>query len=328
MSIHINKSGLLDTLQDEGRYGYQHLGVNPGGAMDRIAMHIANALVGNQPNETVLEMHFPAAEILFKETLLIALAGADFSATINGKELPILHPVLISKGSILAFGKRKNGARVYLSVQGGFTADTWLNSTSTNTKVNAGGFQGRALQKNDQLLLNNPGAFSFVFTDHAFEVLPWKAKTAELYTTNSIRFIAGAEFGNLHNQSIVVMKTQVYTISRDSDRMGYRLQAEPLPTLSHQEMISTAVTRGTIQLLPNGQLIILMADHQTTGGYPRIGHVITVDLPILAQMQAGETFQLQEINPEQSEDLFFEQEMNLQQLQNACNFRLQEYLNA
>ena len=103
MSIHINKSGLLDTLQDEGRYGYQHLGVNPGGAMDRIAMHIANALVGNQPNETVLEMHFPAAEILFKETLLIALAGADFSATINGKELPILHPVLISKGYTCLF---------------------------------------------------------------------------------------------------------------------------------------------------------------------------------------------------------------------------------
>ena len=328
MSIRINKSGLLDTLQDGGRYGYQHLGVNPGGAIDAIAMHIANALVGNQPNETVLEMHFPAAEILFEETLLIALAGADFSATINGKELPLLHPVLISKGSLLVFGKRLDGARVYLSVQGGFIADKWLHSTSTNTKVKAGGFEGRALQKNDRLLVNNPGALSFVFTDHVFEVFPWKAKTAELYTTHIIRFIAGAEFGNLQQQSSAAMETQTYTISRDSDRMGYRLQAEPFTTVSNQEMISTAVTRGTIQLLPNGQLIILMADHQTTGGYPRMGHVITADLPTLAQMQAGETFQLLQISLEQAEALFFEQEMYLQQLQNACNFRLQEYLNA
>jgi antagonist of KipI len=116
MSLRIIKNGLLDTIQDGGRYGYQHLGINPGGVMDRIGMYAANVLAGNKPAEPVVEMHFPAAEILFEENSLIALAGADFSAVIDGRDIPSLHPVLVKKGSILQFRKRQTGARIYLSV--------------------------------------------------------------------------------------------------------------------------------------------------------------------------------------------------------------------
>ena len=117
-----------------------------------------------------------------------------------------------------------------------------------------------------------------------------------------------------------------FAISRESDRMGYRLEGEPLQLIVPKEMISTAATRGTMQLLPNGQIIILMADHQTSGGYPRLGHVISADIPSLAQMRPGEKISFQTISIADAEKILLEQEMNLRQLQNACNFRLQEYV--
>jgi len=325
MSLLITRTGLLDTIQDAGRYGYQHLGINAGGVMDSIAMRVANLLTGNDPSEAVIEMYFPAAEIVFESTVLIALAGADFSATINGEEVPTLHPVMIREGATLRFGKQQKGASIYLSVQGGFVADQWLNSYSTQLKVKAGGYHGRALQKNDRIELKQKPEYDFSDGDHFFEILPWQAKTTDFYT-GAISFIAGNEYDGLTDTSKNQLTTESYTISRESDRMGYRMQGDALQLIESKEMISTAVTRGTIQLLPNGQLIILMADHQTSGGYPRIGHVISADIPTLAQKRPGEKISLPQVSIVDAEDILFKQEMNLRQLQNACNFRLQEYL--
>ena len=326
MSILINKNGLLDTIQDGGRYGFQHLGINPGGVMDRIAMRIANALVGNHANEAILEMHFPAAEMIFEKTTLIAVSGADFSASINEEPIPILQPVLVREGALLRFEKKQTGARAYLAMQGGFVADEWLQSKSTNLTIKSGGYAGSSLHKNNRIVLQNPQSFSILDITNPFETLPWKAKVSDLYVSNTFRFIAGEEYGLLNDVSKQKLISQSFTIGRDSNRMGYRLQAEALQLSSPKEMISTAVTLGTIQLLPDGQLIVLMADHQTTGGYPRMGHIISADIPSLAQLSAGETFGLEMIDISKAENILFEQEMNLQQLQNACNFRLQEYL--
>ncbi len=326
MSLRITKHGLLDTIQDGGRYGYQHLGINPGGAMDCVAMRVANMLVGNDPAEAVIEMHFPAAEVQFEQTVLIALAGADLSAKINGEEMPLLHPVMIQKGSTLRFGKQQTGARIYLAVQGGFIANNWLQSCSTNLKVKAGGYKGRALQKNDQLIFKEEQEYAFINKKHAFEIFPWQAKVSDLYHAGAFRFIAGAEYELLNDASKQQLQTGSFIIKRESDRMGYRLQGEALQLVIQKEMISTAVTRGTIQLLPDGQLIILMADHQTTGGYPRVGHFISADISSLAQMRPGEKFSLQQVSIAEAEKAIYEQEMNLQQLQNACNFRLKDFL--
>ncbi len=325
MSLHIIKNGLLDTIQDMGRYGYQHSGINPGGVMDCIAMRVANVLVGNDVDEAVIEMHFPAAEIEFEAAALIALAGADLSASVNGEGVPVLHPIIIQKGSILRFGKRQTGARMYLAVKGGFVADNWLQSASTHLKVKAGGLNGRALQKNDRILLKEKQAQIISDKTCACKILPWYAKTSDLYITDTIRFIPGNEYYILDDASKQTLEKNNLVVSRENDRMGYRLQSEPLQVTDKKEIISSAVTRGSIQLLPSGHLIILMAEHQTTGGYPKIGHIISADIPSLAQMQAGDTFSLQQISLADAEISLLTQEMNLQQLRNACNFRLEEY---
>ena len=176
MSLLITRNGLLDTIQDGGRYGYQHLGINAGGAMDSIAMRVANLLVGNDASEAVIEMHFPAAEILFESTVLIALAGADFLATINGEAVPTLHPVMIREGATLRFTRQESGARIYLAVQGGFVAEEWLHSYCTNLKAKAGGFNGRALQKNDRIQLKQGPQYDFSDGDHFFEILPGRQR--------------------------------------------------------------------------------------------------------------------------------------------------------
>ena len=142
----------MDTLQDKGRYGYQHWGINPGGVMDAVAAGIANALAGNDMNEAVIELHFPAAAFLFRQPVLIAIAGADFSAEINGHPIPLLQPILINQNSVLQFRAVQKGARAYVSVYKGFQVVPWLGSFSTNIKIPGLGFLGRPLQKEDEII--------------------------------------------------------------------------------------------------------------------------------------------------------------------------------
>ena len=151
MSLKVIKAGLLDSIQDAGRYGYQHLGINPGGVMDRYSLQAINILLSNSPGEAVIEMHFPAPAFLFEQAAMIALGGADFHATINGEPIPSWHPVIVNKNSVLHFEKRIKGGRGYLAVKHGFDIQPWLGSASTNLKAGAGGFRGRALQKEDSI---------------------------------------------------------------------------------------------------------------------------------------------------------------------------------
>lgn len=322
MSIRIIKNGLMDTIQDMGRYGYAYWGINPGGAMDRVAMQVANALVGNDLSTPVLEMHFPAAGILFEETTLIALAGADAVVHADDMEIPTLHPVLINKQSTLTIGKRKSGARIYLAVKGGFGLAPWLNSYSTHIKAAAGGYEGRKLAVGD-FIDTRPQHLPAI--DQPAKIFSWSANVSDLYSKEVIHFVPGEHYSLLDEFSLEKLLHNPCFIRRESDRMGYRLQTDTLHLTQQKECISAAVTRGTVQLLPNGQLIVLMADHQTTGGYPVIGYVAGADLPTLAQMQAGDSFVLREIHLSSAENFIYQQQMNLRQLQNACTFRLQQY---
>ncbi len=326
MSMVIHKSGLLDTLQDAGRYGNQHLGINTGGVMDATAMQLANALVGNAPHEALLEMHFPAAEISFTRNTYIALAGADFSAKMNGRAFPLLQPVLVNKGSVLRFTRKQKGERVYLAIRGGFVATEWLDSYSTHLKVRAGGFKGRALQKQDRLETRSVETHFLSDPGQPFEKKHWGINASELYHSGPLLCIAGAEYGLLETEAKRQLEEDRYRISPQSDRMGYRIEGEPLRLEKPKEMISTGVTRGTLQLLPDGQLIILMADHQTTGGYPRIGHVISTYLPTLAQMGAGERFTLSLIDIAEAEKYLALHERNLARIRNGCSLHWKSVL--
>lgn len=329
MSIKIYKAGIIDTLQDGGRYGYQQLGINPGGAMDKFAAQVANLLVGNNANGAVVELHFPASIILFQQPALIALSGADFSASINGEKIPTLHPIIVNKGTVLQFHKIVKGARCYLAIQGGFVIDKWLNSYSTNIKAGVGGYIGRSLQKDDELFFNRNEHHAILLGKKEWIVLPWKADDQwENKKCNEILLLPGNELNRMTDKSKEKMFGLPFTISNQSDRMGFRLRSELLHTTTQEEVVSSGVSFGTIQLLPDGQLIILMADHQTTGGYPRVGHVITAHHSALAQMKAGEMIRFRLASQQLAEELLIKQQQHLLQLQNACTFRVEQYFNA
>ena len=329
MNLRIIKAGVLDTVQDMGRYGWQHLGVNPGGVMDRLSAQVANILVGNGMKEAVIEMHFPASSFFFEQPALIALSGANFSATVNGDEIPALHPVLVSKYSILQFHTIVKGARAYLAIKGGFDLTKWLGSNSTHIKAGAGGHKGRPLQTDDEIRLGAAPDLCPLIGKKECIVLPWKADTAwNNDDPDEILLLPGNEFDRLTDSSKEKLNQQSYTVTNQSDRMGYQLKGEPLSLHTNEEVVSSGVNFGTVQLLPGGQLIVLMADHQTTGGFPRVAHVITADHSKLAQMRPGDSIRFRFTDLPTAENLLIKQHQHLLQLQNACIFRLQEFMHA
>ncbi|MEO6165926.1 MAG: biotin-dependent carboxyltransferase family protein [Chitinophagales bacterium] len=322
MSLRITRGGMLDTIQDLGRYGFQFQGINPGGAMDVVAAQLANIIAGNTLNEAVIEMHFPASTFLFEEDVLIALSGGDFGACINDQPVPVYAPIIIKKYSTLHFKKPMDGARCYLAVHGGFKIPVWLNSYSTHLKVVAGGMQGRCLRTNDQLVFQRKEDYSELLKNNDYRILPWKADHALFYSKkNCIRISEGTSYQQLAPSSKSLLVNHTFFITHQSDRMGYRMKGEPLELQHHEELISSVVVNGTIQLLPDGQLIILMADHQTTGGYPVLAHVISADLPILAQLNSNHQVQFQMIGHVVAEQLLLEQHHYLQRIQDACTLR-------
>jgi antagonist of KipI len=323
MSITIVKAGILDTIQDQGRYGYQQYGINPGGAMDKYAMQVANALAGNELKEAVIEIHFPASVFLFNEPCIIALAGAELGASINGEYIPVLQPIAVGKNDVLQFERPAKGARSYLAVRGGFMLGKWLNSNSTNLKAGTGGVRGRALQKNDELKLKV--IYKSRLTAHS--VLPWKADIDfDEGAEKAIRILTGNEWSWLTEEAKEIFQGQEFIIDNNSDRMGYRLSGHTLSAKRTEELVSSAVGFGTIQLLPGGMPILLMADHQTTGGYPRIGHVISADHTRLAQMKAGDALFFKIAEQEEAESLYIKQQQHLLQLQTACKLRLEQII--
>lgn len=324
MSIVVLQQGIMDTIQDKGRYGFQHLGINPGGVMDRIAMAVANALAGNPADEALLELHFPAGRYLFEAPALIALSGADFSATVNGSAVPLHTPLCIPAGATLAFEKLRSGARCYLAVRHGFELTPWLGSCSTHLKVGQGGFNGRALRKGDKLPFNTSAQPA---GNQQLKILPWTAATDHLYGRQAtIRILPGICRDMPDAASRQQLINGNFRIGPHSDRMGFRLSGAPLHISKKEEQLSAGICKGAIQLLPDGQLIILMADHQTTGGYPVVAHVITADIPALAQYQAGQTLQFSLTGSNTAEEILWRQEKALRYLQHACQLRFEKWL--
>ena len=318
---------MLDTVQDLGRFGYQQFGINPTGAMDKYAASLANILVGNDLNEAVIEMHFPAPAIFFDEPALIALSGADFNANINGKPIPINQPVIVNKNTTLQFNSLKNKSRCYLAIKGGMKLSKWLNSYSTNLKAEAGGFLGRKLLKDDVVELYDESVDYKLADNIDYKILPWKAnEDFGIASDEKLMVLAGNEWDWLDQASQQKFLKNPFFISHNSDTMGYRLASEPLHAVINTELISSAVSFGTIQLLPDGQLIILMTDHQTTGGYPRLGNVISPYLAKLAQMNAGDKIGFNFTDHHTAENLLLKQQQHLTQLQIACKLRLENYI--
>lgn len=316
MSLRFIKPGLLTSLQDRGRYGHQHLGVSPSGAMDERAHRLAHLLAGNSADKDLasLEITVSGPTLVFEAACLFALGGADLNATLDGVPVAPLRPILAQAGQTLTLQSAKpgQGARAYLAVYGGFAIDPVLNSQSTHMRVGLGGLEGRALRKGDAL----PLACALPAEAHVLaniqtllaQLRPYMPAALTLPARDQLRVVLDEQADLFTPDSLALFQDQTYRISPASERMGYRLEGLPLQRGEQRELLSAPTCFGTIQVPNDGQPIVLMADRQTTGGYPRIAQVASVDLAQLAQRLPGQSIGFEAIALEQALSLSARQE--------------------
>ncbi len=288
-TVIVHTAGLLTTVQDRGRYGYQRFGMPVSGAMDVFSLELANLLVGNDPGDACLETTISGPELEFTGTTWIAITGADMDPQINGQGIPMNTAINVRPGDRLVFRGLRSGCRAYIAFAGGIAVPHVMGSRSTYLRAGIGGFQGRAIMPGDELPLGEPVGRP------RLKRIP-EGLIPEYKHEQTIRIISGPEAHYFEIAGLRSFLSTEYTVTAQSDRMGYRLSGEPI---KHKEgmtnIISAGISLGTVQVPGDGQPIILMADRQTSGGYARIANVISVDLTLLAQMRPGDKVCFREI---------------------------------
>lgn len=296
MSIRFIKAGLQTSLQDLGRKGFRRFGIPNNGALDPVSLQIANWLVSKPLHSACLEITQAGPVIEFSQDMAIAVTGAHFELSIDDIPVDMHQTLLVNKGERLTFSKLINGARAYLAFSAEPDLPKIMDSYSTNIMAKIGGHEGNAFKNNDSLTLKN--AFKPEEKD--------TPKELQLHFGDNyqIRFIQGREWSHFSNDTQKSFIDSGYKVTSQSNRMGMRLKGEVLKTTETLSMTTAPITPGTIQIPPDGQPIITLADGQTTGGYPRIGQVITADLPILGQLKANDSISFQKIGVDDAIDLF------------------------
>lgn len=333
MSIQVISPGLMTTIQDNGRTGYQKHGIIASGVMDRYSFRIANILLDNNENEAVLEITFMGPTLAFQTDTLIAITGGDLSPTINGEAVPMWRPVLVEKDSVLSFGMMKAGARAYIAVAGGFDIPVVMGSKSTYMRAGLGGFKGRALMKEDVVpILQTKEQLDKFKTQlnreaeqGSFVTTAWFFASTHIPSIGeniAVRVTRGNQMQHFTDESIQDFFSKPYTVTPESDRMGYRLAGEAVKLTAPLEMISEAVSFGTIQAPPDGKPIILLADRQTAGGYPKFAQVTIVDLAVIAQICPGQTIQFIEVSLKEAEELYLRRENYIKEIKQTLQFYL------
>ncbi len=272
--IHVLQPGLFTTVQDNGRWGYQRFGIPVAGPMDRVSHRLANLIVGNGPTCATLEVTLAGPRLEFQRDLRFAVSGAEFDLFLDGTPLSMDTAQPVRSGQCLAFGRRRRGARAYVAVAGGIDVPSVLGSRATHVASRMGGFRGRALAAGDVLAVGD-----------AVErrARPGNRRVPAGGTAGRVRVLPGPDADRFGAPGAAVLSAAEYRVGAASDRMGYRLDGPALDQAG-PELPSCAVPAGAIQVPPSGEPIILMADRPTSGGYPRIGTVITADIPVLAQL--------------------------------------------
>lgn len=290
------RPGWLTTVQDLGRPGYQRFGMPVGGAMDPLALRIANRLVGNPDGAAALEMTVQGPELEFDQEAVIALAGADLSPLIDGRSVQTGMALAVRRGTRLAFGERRSGARGYLAVAGGLAVPLHLHSRSTHVRSGTGGHAGRALCAGDALACGPPGAGARRWIGQGLPA----SLTPGYSTAPVVRIVRGPQAADFSDGACAALVQAAYRLTPHSDRMGYRLFGKPLEVAGSSHLISDAVPLGALQVPPDQQPILMMADRQTTGGYPKIAVVISADLPLAAQLLPGHTLRFRFVELEEA----------------------------
>jgi antagonist of KipI len=306
------RAGFLTSVQDLGRTGYRQFGVALGGALDLFALRVANFLTGNEESAAGLEITFGGLQLRFTDERIVAWCGGEFYVQVGSTSLPAGHAAVVRAGEEVKFDHPQTGCRCWLAVSGGIDVPLVLGSRSTDLRASFGGFEGRALRDGDAIRLGaRPGSP----IPATIKISPWSAPEPWSQTASAnpvLQVIRGADWGRFDDVTIQRFTNEAFAISPDSDRMGVRLAGPELRPTNGAELVSEAVAPGTIQVPPSGQPILLLGDCQTIGGYPKIAHVITVDLGIAAQLRAGDVVRFSEISLAEAHRLLLQRERELE----------------
>lgn len=291
--IEVLKPGMLTTIQDLGRTGFQKFGVSVSGAMDFFSHRVANRLVENDQQAATLECTLMGPALRFLSGTMVAITGAALSPRLDGVDAAMWQSFEVRRGNVLSFGECRRGCRAYVAVAGGIDVPVVLGSRSTHTRTHLGGLEGRSLQRGDIISSLERGNNRCSTRFHSLF-------SERILTSRTLRFILGPNDDHFAAASIEDLQRETYRVSLDSDRMGIRFEGKGLTHCGGAEVVSDAVPFGTIQVPANGQPIVLAADRQTTGGYPKVGVVITADFPVLGQLRPGDEVRFQSISLEES----------------------------
>ncbi len=282
--VHVIKPGMLTTVQDTGRWGLQSRGVPVAGPMDPYSHRLANALVANDGDAATLEVTLVGPELEFEDERVVSVAGAEFGLTVDGRGVPANAAFVVMAGARLRFGRRARGTRAYIAVNGGIATPPILGSRATHLISAMGGLEGRALKAGDDLPLGDPTAAR----------MPAGAGERSIirdlsYGHARLRVLPGPQREYFAPDALEVLQSAPYAISNSSDRMGFRLDGPRLTHAQGADIISDATPLGVLQVPASGQPILLMADRQTSGGYPKIATVISADMSVAGQLGPGDT---------------------------------------
>lgn len=308
-SVRVIRGGMLTTIQDSGRWGYQSRGVPVAGPMDPVSHRLANALVGNDRGAATLEVTLLGPELEFEDERVVAVTGADFEITLDGKPALAGAPFMVSAESRLRFGQRRRGARAYLAIRGGVAVPPVLGSRATHLISAMGGVGGRALKAGDRLPLGVAEVMRPTAAPLADRLVPLPAHPARL------RVLPGPQADAFATEAFSALQSAPYTVGQQSDRMGFRLEGPPLAHARGADIISDATPLGVLQVPASGQPILLMADRQTTGGYPKIATVISADLAVAGQLGPGDTIVFSVCDPHEAMAALIAQERALMALE-------------
>lgn len=282
--------GILTTIQDAGRWGYQAYGIPVSGAMDGLALSHANQLVGNAPNAAVIEIRSPIT-LQTDDRHLIALTGGDATLFVDRRAMPTWTSIFVRAGSVIEIIPNRVSGWMYLAVRGGVDVPSVLGSRSTYVRGGFGGYEGRALQAGDSLAIGESSGDVVVLAGR----MASDKDRAFANRQSPIRVVLGMHANWFSSDAISTLTSSEFVLTDVADRMGYRLSGPNLKRARQGELISCGVPLGAIQVPADGQPIVLMADHQTTGGYPIIATVIRADFSILVQRAPGERIRFQAI---------------------------------
>lgn len=320
MGIRVLKGGLLTTVQDLGRNGYQSQGFSVSGVMDVRSFKIANLLLDNPENEAVLEFTLIGPTLEFTSETIIAITGGDFQPTINGEPAPMYQAILMKKGDILKLGSARTGSRGYIAFSSYLKIPTVMGSRCTNLKIGLGGFKGRKLEAGDYIYFRIKRRYLPYFLSRHLDLDEFDQEKVTL------RVVMGPQDDRFTAQGIETFLGSEYTVTSDFDRMGCRLDGPFISSKSTSDIISDGIAFGSIQVPSHGKPIILLADRQTTGGYAKIATVASVDIPKLVQRKTDDKIRFKAISVEEAQALYMQELQEMDEMRRTIHKPCQEVL--